>query len=163
MKPILRTLVIAALFASAASFSVGAAQKKPTDANAAPPPGLDDPGVTSKEAAPVKDATSAPVAPTDADPLAPLPKPDARLVRDKASRDASANAQRIADSEVTTRKEGDDTVEEYRQQGHVWMIKIVPQNGPSQTFFDNDGSGRLSRDPKAGPISPVYYTLYEWK
>lgn len=163
MKPTLRLLVIATLLASAASFAVGAAQKKPTNTDAAPPPGLDDPGVTSKESAPAKDTASAPAAQADEDPLAPLPKPDARLVRDKASRDASANAQRIADSEVTTRKQGDDTVEEYRQQGHVWMIKIVPQNGPSQTFFDNDGSGRLSRDPKAGPISPVYYTLYEWK
>ncbi|MEO7324338.1 MAG: DUF2782 domain-containing protein [Dokdonella sp.] len=163
MNPTLRTLVIAALFASAASFAVGAAQKNPTHADAAPPPGLDDPGVTSKEAAPAKGTTTAPAAQADVDPLAPLPKPDARLVRDKASRDASANAQRIADSEITKRKQGDDTVEEYRQQGHVWMIKIEPQNGPSQTFFDNDGSGRLARDPKAGPISPVYYTLYEWK
>ncbi|MEO5558870.1 MAG: DUF2782 domain-containing protein [Dokdonella sp.] len=163
MKPTLRMLVIAALLATAASFAVGAAQKKPMHTDAAPPPGLDDPGVTSKAATPPKDVATAPAAPVDADPLAPLPKPDARLVRDKASRDASANAQRIADSAVTTRKQGDDTVEEYRQQGHVWMIKIVPQNGPSQTFFDNDGSGRLARDPKAGPISPVYYTLYEWK
>jgi hypothetical protein len=164
MKPTLRLLAIAALLATAASFAAGAAQKKPTNADAAPPPGLDDPGVTaSKDAAPVKDTVAPPAAPVDEDPLAPLPKPDARLVRDKASRDASSNAQRIADSEVTTRKQGDDTVEEYRQQGHVWMIKIVPQNGPSQTFMDNDGSGRLARDPKAGPVSPVYYTLYEWK
>ncbi|MEO6688603.1 MAG: DUF2782 domain-containing protein [Dokdonella sp.] len=162
MKPTFRMLVIAALLATLASFAVDAAQKKPANADAAPPPGLNDPGVTSKESAPVKDA-SGPAAQANEDPLAPLPKPDARLVRDKASRDASANSQRISESEVTTRKQGDDTVEEYRQQGHVWMIKIVPQNGPSQTFFDNDGSGRLSRDPKAGPISPVYYTLYEWK
>ena len=55
------------------------------------------------------------------------------------------------------------TVEEYRENGHIWMIKIVQPNGPTQTFMDNDGSGRLMRDPREGPVSPVYYTLYEWK
>ena len=162
MKPTLRLLAL--VVALAASFTAGAAQKKPANADAAPPPGLDDPGVTApKDAAAGKESAANPAAPTDEDPLAPLPKPDARLVRDKASRDASANAQRIAASDVTTRKQGDDTVEEYRERGHVWMIKIVPQNGPTQTFMDSDGSGRLNRDPNAGPISPVYYTLYEWK
>ena len=92
-----------------------------------------------------------------------MPKPDARLVRDRASRDASATAQRVSASQITTRKQGSDTVEEYRERGHVWMIRIVPQNGPTQTFMDSDGSGRLVRDPREGPISPVYYTLYEWK
>ena len=110
---------------------------------------------------PAAPATVAPAATED--PLAPLPKPDARLVRDRASRDASATAQRVSASQITTRKQGSDTVEEYRERGHVWMIRIVPQNGPTQTFMDSDGSGRLVRDPREGPISPVYYTLYEWK
>jgi hypothetical protein len=162
MKPTLRIVAFAALLVAAAGSGAHAAQPKPTHADAAPPPSLDDPGVTSKESTPAQDAV-APAHEADADPLAPLPKPDARLVRDKASRDASSNTQRIADSDVTTRKEGNDTVQEYRQRGHVWMIKIVPQNGPTQTFLDNDGSGRLSRDAKEGPVSPVYYTLYEWK
>ena len=158
MKPSLCLLVVAALSISLAQ----AADKKPGRADVAPPPGMNDPGVTSAEAAPTKGDTPAADAIPE-DPLAPLPKPDARLVRDKASRDASTSSQRIADSEVTRRQQGNDTVEEYRDHGHVWMIKIVPQNGPTQTFTDADGSGRLNHDPKEGPISPVYYTLYEWK
>jgi hypothetical protein len=163
MKPTLRLFTCTLLVGTAlvATSAMGARNTTPK-ANVPPPPGLNDPGVsTPASAAPAPDAASAPVA--NEDPLAPLPKPDARLVRDKASRDASANAQRIADSQVTTHKQGDDTVEEYREQGHVWMIKIVPQNGPTQTFMDNDGSGRLSHNANEGPISPVYYTLYEWK
>ena len=65
--------------------------------------------------------------------------------------------------QVTIIKRGTDTVEEYRQNGHIWMIRIVPINGPIQTFVTNDGSGRLVRDPNEGPVSPVYYTLYQWK
>jgi hypothetical protein len=137
-------------------------------ADVPPPPGIDDPGVN-----PVTPPSSVPgAARTEpvsepqpaADATAPLPKPDTRLVRDKASRDAAAtsNAERISASEVTTRTEGSDTIEEYRPNGRLWMVRIVPANGPVQTFIDRDGRGRLTRDPSQGPISPVYYTLYEW-
>ena len=164
MNPILRMLVAVSVIVScigmgAASAAGGPPTKK---ADLPPPPGLNDPGVSTPASA-TDDTASATAEPAAQDPLAPLPKPDARLVRDKASRDASANEQRIAGSEVTTRKQGTDTVEEYRDHGHVWMIRIVPQNGPTQTFTDSDGSGRLARNPNEGPISPVDYTLYEWK
>lgn len=144
-----------------------AADPKPPKAEVPPPPSIDDPGVQSHASAQDKaaadTATDSNAAVADDDPLGPLPKPDARLVRDKASRDAAANAQRAANSDVTRRKQGDDTVEEYRQNGRIWMIKIVQPSGPTQTFTDIDGSGRLMRDPREGPVSPVYYTLYEWK
>ena len=49
-----------------------------------------------------------------------------------------------------------DTIEEYRQNGRVWMIKIRQPCGPTQTFYADDGSGRLVRDPEGeGPVSPV--------
>lgn len=137
----------------------------PPQAEAPPPPGIDDPGVETDAADAQAAPDPAPAATPQAveDPLAPLPKPDARLVRDKASRQAAATKERIAASEITRRQQGADTVEEYREKGRVWMIRIVRPNGPTQTFFANDGSGRLVRDPDEGPVSPVYYTLYEWK
>lgn len=162
MNPIRTLLAISVLAAGVGMGAASAAGRPPVKADLPPPPGLNDPGVstpTSNDSA----ATNATEPSAVQDPLAPLPKPDARLVRDKASRDASATQQRIAGSDITTRKQGSDTVEEYREHGHVWMIKIVPQAGPTQTFMDPDGSGRLARNPQEGPISPVYYTLYEWK
>lgn len=160
MKPIIRPLVACVALALACTAAV-ADQRKPK-ADAPPPPGMNDPA--SAPATPVAPADADTSAPAKAeDPLAPLPKPDARLVRDKASRDAEAAQERIASSDVTRRKQGDDTVEEYRQHGRLWMVKIIPIHGPIQTFFTNDGSGRLVRDPNEGPVSPVYYSLYEWK
>jgi len=143
--------------------AVALAAPPKTKVEAPPPPGINDPGVTATPAAP-QDATAPAATTTDtnADPLAPLPKPDTRLVRDKAARDNAATAERVAASDVTTRKEGNDTVEEYRQNGRVWMIRIVRQNGPTQTFLDTTGSGRLTRDPQEGPVAPVYFSLYEW-
>ena len=159
MKPIAR---FASVLLVAAMGAATAADRTPPKSDVPPPPGMDEPGVTT---APQPATAAEPAAArTQADdPLAPLPKPDARLVRDKASRDKAATDDRIARSEVTKRKQGDDTVEEYRQNGRIWMIKIIPITGPSQTFMANDGSGRLVRDPKEGPVSPVYYSLYEWK
>lgn len=144
--------------------TTGAIAAPPPQADVPPPPGIDDPGVEAAQApAEAAQADAAAEAARTQDPLAPLPGPDSRLVRDKASRDAAATRQRIADSEVTKRRQGDDTVEEYRQNGKIWMIRIVRPDGPAQTFMTNDGSGRLVRDPKEGPVSPVYFTLYEWK
>jgi hypothetical protein len=130
-----------------------------------PPPAIDDPGVETREpGAPAgADAPAPAAAAADDDPLAPLPKPDTRLVRDKASRAAAPDPERMAASDVTTRREGDDTVEEYRQAGRLWMVRIHPKNGPMQTFVDTTGSGQLTRNPDMGPVAPVYYTIYEWK
>src|SRR5450759_1016459 len=166
MNPTVRLLFAFALVTAgiglAASDAV-AVDPQPTKSNVPRPPGLNDPGVSTTASAPPKDATNGATDDANKDPLAPVAKPDARLARDKASRDASATAERVASSDVTTRKQGNDTVQEYREHGHVWMIKIVPQSGTTQTFMDNGGGGRLVLDPREGPISPVYYTLYEWK
>ena len=163
MSPIFRALILPAAFAVLAAGASQAAQKPPSKADVPPPPGMNDPGVTTTATTPPAPQDAPAAVPASDDPLAPLPKPDARLVRDKASRDANADKQRIAASDVTRHKQGEDTVEEYRERGHLWMVKIVPINGPIQTFLTNDGSGRLVRDPKEGPVSPVYYSLYQWK
>ena len=61
------------------------------------------------------------------DPLAPLPRPDSRLVRDKASRQAAANAERIAASDVTRRQQGDDIVQLGTRAGRLlrWTFSAI--------------------------------------
>lgn len=156
-------VLLAILFVAVCASALAAPpSSKPQPAEVPPPPGMNDPASATPTTPAQDDAQNAPARQAQ-DPLAPLPKPDNRLVRDKASRDAAANRERIAASDVTRRQQGSDTVEEYRQNGRIWMIRIVPINGPIKTFVTNDGSGRLVRDPNEGPISPVYYSLYEWK
>lgn len=155
-------LAIALCVAGVFGLAHGQSAPKHPPADIPPPPGLDDPGVATA-AAPAQAEPAASAAATDEDAFAPLPKPDSRLVRDKASREAVADRARMASSEVTTRQQGTDTVEEYRQNGRLWMVRIRPASGPEQTFYATDPSGRLVRDPNMGPVAPVYYTLYEWK
>ncbi|HWU52434.1 MAG TPA: DUF2782 domain-containing protein [Tahibacter sp.] len=77
---------------------------------------------------------------------------------DKAKADA-----RAADKpDVSVRKQGDDTIEEYRNSGRVTMIRITGKGGITKTYIDTDGDGRLEPNPKDGPVAPVYYKLYEW-
>jgi hypothetical protein len=165
MRIISRFALLSMVMGSTLAIGAPPDSKAPPKADVPPPPGLNDPGVASPKAAAAGQDATAPAANTanDADPLAPVAKPDTRIVRSKADRDPNTVAQRIAASEHTTRQQGGDTVDEYRQNGKVWMIHIVPQGGgPDETFMDTNGTGRLTRDPQQGPVSPVYFSLYDW-
>jgi hypothetical protein len=164
MRIIGRFALLSMFMGSSLVFGAPPDSTAPPKADAPPPPGLNDPGVASPKAATQGAAAPAAIDAADAaaDPLAPLPKPDTRIVRSKADRDPTV-AQRMATSEHLTRQQDGDTVDEYRQNGKVWMIHIVPRGGgPDETFMDTTGTGRLTRDPRQGPVSPVYFSLYDW-
>ena len=57
-----------------------------------------------------------------------------------------------------------DVVEEYRQGGTLYMVRVTPKGGVAYTLMDSNGDGQLDSDDAedAGGVSPVYYTLYEW-
>ncbi len=55
-----------------------------------------------------------------------------------------------------------DRVEEYRQNGVLYMVKVTPKRGPAYYLHDTDGNGRFNRDERDPDISPVYWTIYEW-
>lgn len=51
----------------------------------------------------------------------------------------------VLEPEVTIRRRGEDTVEEYRINGRLYMIKITPSAGPSYYLVDNDGDGSFTK------------------
>lgn len=56
-----------------------------------------------------------------------------------------------------------DVIEEYRQGGAVFMVRITPKHGKPYYLYDDDRNGRLDRsDAEKNDISPVYWTIYEW-
>jgi hypothetical protein len=65
---------------------------------------------------------------------------------------------------VTIRSTRDgDRYEEYRQNGQVYMVRVVPAHGVPYTLMDEDHDGRLdTSDISKNDVSPVYYTIYEW-
>ena len=64
---------------------------------------------------------------------------------------------------VSIRTEGNgDRVEEYRQNGRIYMVKVTPSRGPAYYLMDTDGNGKLNRDDRDPRVSPVHWTIYEW-
>ena len=67
-------------------------------------------------------------------------------------------------SVIITEREG-QRVEEYRQNGRTYMVKITPVKGPAYYYLDEDGDGELElreSDRKLNPVQPVYWKLAEW-
>ena len=88
----------------------------------------------------------------DTDPAAPPPIPP------------KVPGEEIEPSVVITEREG-ERIEEYRQDGRVYMIKITPVKGPAYYYLDEDGDGQLElreSDKKLNPVQPVYWKLKEW-
>jgi hypothetical protein len=65
--------------------------------------------------------------------------------------------------EVTIIQREDETVYEYRVNGEVYMVKIVPTAGPAYYFLDQDGDGQLDAQ-KYGPgeVSVPQWVLFRW-
>lgn len=57
---------------------------------------------------------------------------------------------------------GGDTIEEYSRNGKVYMIRVTPKNGVTQTYLYNSPNGSLMPDRRLGPVAPVYYDIYKW-
>ncbi len=47
--------------------------------------------------------------------------------------------------QVTIRKRGTDTVEEYRINGRLYKVVVTPENAPPYTLIDHKGDGNMTR------------------
>ena len=66
---------------------------------------------------------------------------------------------------VSIRTEEDKTIEEYRQNGKLYMVKITPKEGVSYYYMDLDGDGDLELQPHddgLSPVAPAMWKLKEW-
>ncbi len=72
--------------------------------------------------------------------------------------------EQIEPTVTITEREG-ERVEEYKQNGRTYMVKITPARGPAYYYLDEDGDGELElreSDRKLNPVQPVYWKLKEW-
>jgi hypothetical protein len=47
--------------------------------------------------------------------------------------------------QVTISKKGEDTVEEYRVNGQLYMVKVTPSHGVPYYLYDDQGEGNFAR------------------
>ena len=117
-----------------------ASSAPPPPGSALPPPGINDPGEKPR-AVPL--------------PSTGIPPSVAPAAREKDGKGDSTNVS------VSTNENG-DTVEEYKRNGSVYMVRVTPKHGVTQTYMVNQPGGNQSHDPRLGPVSPVYYDIYKW-
>jgi hypothetical protein len=60
---------------------------------------------------------------------------------------------------VRTESNG-DVVHEYRVQGQLRMVKVVPARGPTYYLVDRNGDGKVN--PEDGEQPATYYKLFSW-
>ena len=138
--------VVAAALLIAGTHGALAQEESSTRVAPPPPPGIDAAGTPAEPDETATEEVALEPAEIRENPLPEKVQPSDELV-----------------PQVTIRTEGDLTIEEYRRNGQIYMVVVVPKKGPRYTYLDTDGNGRLEGDPNDGPVQPVYYTLYEWE
>ena len=63
--------------------------------------------------------------------------------------------------DVQVRQEGDQSIQEYRQSGRLYMVVVTPKHGVPQTYMV-DAQGRLRDQAGQPPVRPVMYKVMEW-
>ena len=66
--------------------------------------------------------------------------------------------------QVTTRKEGDQEISEYRVNGRLYMVRVTPKNGKPYFMVDHKGDGTFAKqDNTLSPHLVVpQWVLLEW-
>ena len=62
---------------------------------------------------------------------------------------------------IHTGKNG-DVIQEYRQGGQLFMVRVTPLHGKPYTLRDTNGDGKLDKNDNNGDVSPVFWTLVDW-
>jgi hypothetical protein len=65
--------------------------------------------------------------------------------------------------QVTIQRRGTDTVEEFRLNGRVYMVKVTPANGKPYYLIDNVGRGEFTRhDSYDTGTRPPMWVIHQW-
>lgn len=70
-------------------------------------------------------------------------------------------AEPALEPQVTILKRGEDTVEEYRINGRLYMIKVTPRHGIPYYLIDSEGNGIFHRqDSLSTDIRPPLWVIF---
>lgn len=81
------------------------------------------------------------------------------------SASAWAEDEDLSEAEVTiVQDDKDQRVEEYRVNGRLYLVKVIPVAGPSYLLVDRNGDGQFELtddDPTASPPT-AQWVLFKW-
>lgn len=85
--------------------------------------------------------------------MAADPPPDLEPVQEPPPPPSGLQQEDVGEPEITIIKKGEDTVEEYRINGELYMMKITPPHGVPYYLMKEDQEGGWSR--MDGPNPPL--------
>ncbi|NMG75892.1 DUF2782 domain-containing protein [Aromatoleum diolicum] len=98
-------------------------------------------------------AIATPVAAQQTPKLEPIPEPPPMPAG------ASDPAQ---EPQVTILKRGQDTVQEYRIGGRLYMIKVTPPHGVPYYLIDHEGKGVMTRQDVMPTLAVPMWVIKSW-
>lgn len=83
--------------------------------------------------------------------LEPLPEPPPMPAGDAA-----------LEPDVTIVKRGEDTVQEYRIRGKLYMLKVTPPHGTPYYLIDQEGHGVMTRQDVLPTLAVPMWVVKSW-
>lgn len=68
----------------------------------------------------------------------------------------------MEEPQVTIRKKGTETIEEYRLNGKLYMMKVTPEGGAPYYLHKNDPEGPWINDGPNPPLSVPHWTIFRF-
>ncbi len=68
----------------------------------------------------------------------------------------------MEEPQVTIRKKGKETIEEYRLNGKLYMMKVTPEGGVPYYLHKNDPEGPWINDGPNPPLSVPHWTIFRF-
>ncbi|NMF88368.1 DUF2782 domain-containing protein [Aromatoleum petrolei] len=96
-------------------------------------------------------ALATPVAAQQTPKLEPIPEPPPMPASDPS-----------LDPEVRIVQRGEDTVQEYRIRGKLYMIKVTPPHGVPYYLIDNEGNGVMTRQDVLPTLAVPMWVIKSW-
>ena len=69
------------------------------------------------------------------------------------------------EADITITRRGDKTIHEYRSNGKIYKIKVIPDIGPAYYFIDPDGDGEMEEVSETDLDSLIkinQWTIFSW-
>jgi len=69
------------------------------------------------------------------------------------------------EADITISREGEKTLYEYRVNGKLYKIKVVPAVGPAYYFLDTDGDGEMEEVSESDLVKGLkvnQWSLFSW-